>query len=39
MTVEQKAQLDQVVWIDRERMSGAPCLPGRGCLSKCFSIT
>jgi uncharacterized protein (DUF433 family) len=28
MTVEQKAQLDQVVWIDRERMSGAPCFAG-----------
>ena len=25
MTKEQKAQLGQVVWIDPERMSGAPC--------------
>ena len=28
MTVEQKAQLDRVVWIDPERMSGAPCFAG-----------
>jgi uncharacterized protein (DUF433 family) len=26
--VEQKALLDDVVWIDPERMSGAPCFKG-----------
>ena len=25
MTAEQKAELDQVVWVDPARMSGAPC--------------
>ena len=28
MTVEQKALLDEVVWIDPDRMSGAPCFKG-----------
>ena len=28
MTVEQRAQLDQVVWIDPERLSGEPCFKG-----------
>ena len=28
MTPEQKALLDDVVWIDPERMSGAPCFKG-----------
>jgi len=28
MTVEQKAKLGQVVWIDPDRMSGAPCFTG-----------
>ena len=28
MTKEQKSQLGQVVWIDPERMSGAPCFAG-----------
>ena len=28
MTAEQKALLDDVVWIDPERMSGAPCFKG-----------
>jgi len=28
MTVQQKAQLDQVVWIAPERMSGARCFAG-----------
>ena len=28
MTVEQKARLGQVVWIDPDRMSGAPCFSG-----------
>jgi uncharacterized protein (DUF433 family) len=28
MTVEQKAKLDEVVWIDPDRMSGAPCFTG-----------
>lgn len=28
MTAEQKSKLRQVVWIDRGRMSGAPCFAG-----------
>ena len=28
MTVEQRARLGQVVWIDPDRMSGAPCFAG-----------
>ena len=28
MTVEQKSKLGEVVWIDRDRMSGAPCFAG-----------
>ena len=28
MTAEQKALLDDVIWIDSERMSGAPCFRG-----------
>ena len=28
MTAEQRAKLDQVVWIDPDRMSGAPCFTG-----------
>jgi uncharacterized protein (DUF433 family) len=28
VTVEQRAKLDRVVWIDAERMSGAPCFAG-----------
>ena len=28
MTAEQKALLAEVVWIDPERMSGAPCFKG-----------
>ena len=28
MKVEQKAQIHQIVWIDPERMSGAPCFAG-----------
>lgn len=28
MTEEQKALLNDVVWIDPERMSGAPCFKG-----------
>jgi uncharacterized protein (DUF433 family) len=28
MTVEQKAQLDEIVWIDPERLSGEPCFKG-----------
>lgn len=28
MTAEQKALLDDVVWIDPERMSGEPCFKG-----------
>ena len=28
MTPEQKALLDDVVWIDPERMSGTPCFKG-----------
>jgi len=28
MTVEQRAKLSAVVWIDPDRMSGAPCFTG-----------
>ncbi len=28
MTAEQKALLDQIVWVDPERMSGEPCFKG-----------
>ncbi len=28
VTVEQKAQLGEVVWVDPERMSGTPCFKG-----------
>ena len=28
MTAEQRALLDEVVWIDPERLSGAPCFKG-----------
>jgi len=28
MTTEQKVKLTQVVWIDPDRMSGAPCFAG-----------
>ncbi len=28
MTVEQKAQLDEIVWKDPERLSGEPCFKG-----------
>ena len=28
MTSEQRAALDEVVWIDPERMSGQPCFKG-----------
>ena len=28
MTVEQKAQLQDVVWLDPDRMSGEPCFKG-----------
>ena len=28
MTAERRAKLDQVVWIDPDRMSGAPCFAG-----------
>ena len=28
MNAERKAQLSQVVWIDPDRMSGAPCFTG-----------
>lgn len=28
MTTEQRAKLAQVVWIDPDRMSGAPCFAG-----------
>ena len=28
MTVEQKARLDEIVWIDPDRMSGEPCFKG-----------
>lgn len=28
MTPEQKATLDEVLWVDRERMGGTPCFRG-----------
>jgi len=28
MTVEQRKQLDQLIWIDPERLSGEPCFKG-----------
>ena len=28
MTAEKKSKLGEVVWIDRDRMSGAPCFAG-----------
>ena len=28
MTAEQRAQLDELVWVDPERMSGEPCFKG-----------
>lgn len=28
MTVEQQKQLDQLIWIDPERLSGEPCFKG-----------
>lgn len=28
MTAEQKARLNQIVWIDPERLSGEPCFKG-----------
>ena len=28
MTPERRAQLKEVVWVDAERMSGAPCFAG-----------
>lgn len=28
MTTEQRAKLSQVIWIDPDRMSGAPCFAG-----------
>ena len=28
MTAEQKAQIDELVWVDPERMSGEPCFKG-----------
>ena len=28
MTAEQRAKLNRVVWIDPDRMSGAPCFAG-----------
>jgi len=28
MTVEQKAKLSEVIWVDPERVSGAPCFKG-----------
>jgi uncharacterized protein (DUF433 family) len=28
MTAEQKLQLDQLVWVDPDRMSGQPCFKG-----------
>ncbi len=28
MTAEQRAQLDEVVWVDPERLSGTPCFRG-----------
>jgi uncharacterized protein (DUF433 family) len=28
VTAEQKSKIDQVVWVDPDRMSGAPCFTG-----------
>jgi uncharacterized protein (DUF433 family) len=28
VTAEQRAKLGRVIWIDRDRMSGAPCFAG-----------
>ena len=28
MTIEQKARLKEVIWVDPERMSGEPCFKG-----------
>ncbi len=28
MTAEQRVQLDEIVWVDRDRMSGVPCFKG-----------
>ena len=28
MTIEQKAKLNEVIWVDPERVSGAPCFKG-----------
>ena len=28
MTVAQRAQLDEIIWIDPERLSGEPCFKG-----------
>jgi len=28
MTVQQKARLDEIVWVDPDRMSGEPCFKG-----------
>ncbi len=28
MTVEHKARLDEIVWVDPDRMSGEPCFKG-----------
>ncbi len=28
MTAEEKARLDEIVWVDPERMSGQPCFKG-----------
>lgn len=28
MTAEQKRQLDEVIWVNPQRMSGAPCFRG-----------
>lgn len=28
MTAEQKSQLDEIVWVDPDRMSGEPCFKG-----------
>lgn len=28
MTTEEKARLDEIVWVDHDRMSGQPCFKG-----------
>ncbi|HWY46909.1 MAG TPA: DUF433 domain-containing protein [Bryobacteraceae bacterium] len=28
MTVEQRARLNEIVWVDAERLSGTPCFKG-----------